>query len=515
MSVLDISCKNSDPPVEPEVLVDVKSDNVDETWVRLPVTATDLWINKDGPAAINRTAKIQFASEWTVDGTTYDVASYVNGFQQFQQSSSKDDPYDEARIWFYDRDKDAYQIAHYGYVGGVGPATDDGEMKMWVYDPSDLLRAIQVSKSWGDPTLAQVAEFVISGTNDDGQPVGLENRTIFDNVGRYVVGEQNIPVRKRDDISEVDAETLGAQNRVLVTAIGGTDAQLGDVIQDEFSILSDDEGSITIESIRERLNAQKQFRINRHNMVDHVNWFTNLVDARWWFEPSADGPVFFIDVTGYADNDKGDHEYARRTFATEEVPDGAVTNASGVYTGSGDDTLYARADALDNDALFDIKPINTITVYGESTRSIKRLADFDGSHSPIPRTESYPFVKVTYPPLVDRANGEYGPPAKETDDLTIAQARATAVNEFRQHLEEATEGEIILKGEPHILPWDHIIAVPICNDIYVDVDARPIRYEVNEVHHERHAGEHYTTNLSVSLSYDENALEIEGEMREA
>lgn len=526
MSVLDLSCKTENPPVEPEARVEVKVEASNEfDFVRIPVTMVEMWVNKDGPADMNRTAKVKFPSEWTIDGEARDISSFINGFSQFQagDGAKTGDPYDEVRIYLYDEDLEEYVLSHYGYAGGVGPANDEGVMKMWVYDAADLMKSIQVSKSWGQPTLGQVTQFAINGVDDQGKPVGIQKRSIFNNVSTYIAGEQRIPERKQQDIREA-LITKEEDEEFAITGslpiVGSFRIPVGDLIEDFTQAL--------FSFFEDLLQGQKQFRLNRHNMVDHMNWFTNLIDARWWFEPSPDGPILFIDATGYVKGKRGDdaeqNTYARRIFASEEFQE-ARTSGVGEEDGGGnfegvaatDETVFAVVDILENDALYDIKPFNTMYVYGESATSSQRNPQtYSAAHSTGAHTEKFPYVKVTYPPLLDRADGnEYAAPAKETDDLTAEQARATAVKEFRKHLAENTEGEIIIKGEPHIMPYDYVEAIPVCRDIYANVDVQPIRYEVNEVHHKRASGEHYTTELGVSLSFDESLLDITAKLRDA
>jgi hypothetical protein len=158
-----------------------------------------------------------------------------------------------------------------------------------------------------------------------------------------------------------------------------------------------------------------------------------------------------------------------------------------------------------------------LEVFGESQR-----ADLRGDNNPyddassagIP-SEEYPYVKVQYGPLLDRANGfEFAPNPIESDKVIIDAAKQQAKNELRKHLEETTEGSLQLRGEPHIAPHDYIVTLPVCEDTYTNVEAEPVEFEVNAVKHERTATEQYTTELGVSIQVVDSKINvIESEYR--
>lgn len=518
--VRDLSCKSDNPPQEPEVRVDVRQG---DQWVRIPVTSVELWINKDGPADVTRHAKVRFPTEWGGN----DITQYINGLQA---SEERDDStaYDRCRIWFYDHETNAYQIAHYGYIGGVGPS-DTGVNKMMVYDPADLMRKIQVSKSFGDPTIAQVASFCVNGEDDNGNPVGLEQRSVFKNISYYIAGPQEVKNQKTDM-----RDLGGAEPSKSDISIMGFN--LSDYVDDIFDFYFGSEVTGGV------LGGQKRFQFNRHNLVDVMDWFMSEIGGRWFFEPSPEGPILFIDNTN-AQNEEGerneDGDYARRLFIDDMIgladrdEPGLAPNESPSDQGfAGDISEYTdrhaftTVDVIDNTAMYDIKPFNALELMGESRTFRERYgraggtmadeANFGGAGSPGAYTEVFPYVKVTYPPLVERAGGyEYTAPAVESDKVYLDQAVRQAKKEFEKHLEEESEGSITIKGEPFIMPHDYIQVIPHCGDTFANTEVNPITYEVNRVKHKREAGSRYTTELGVSLVYDESLVEIEKEYRRA
>lgn len=513
-NVYDMSMKSGDPPTRCEVKVDVKDG---DRWVRIPVTMCDLWINKDGPADISRTAKVKFPGEW--DGES--VTQYINGFQENEERLEAQEGdiinnlegafdvdidfrsrYDECRIWFWDEDLEKYQISHYGYVGGVGPASENGVMKMWVYDPSDLLKRIQVSKSWGQPSIEQVIDFILNGTDEQGKPVGINNRTVFNNVTPYINGGEDIPQTKTSDVREEDTDAF-----VLTADIPLIGPLRFPIKGIEGFLLNWLEDNVT----DPLLAGHKRFQINRHTMVDMVEWFTSLIDARWHFEPTHEGPVLYIDATAYVGGE-GQGSYSKRTFVEREV---LTDFEEGILDGI---NSFAPVTTLDNQALYDIKPFNTLYLYGEAAPASQRMQQ--GNYNVAVETarrggSAFPYVKVVYPPLVERAGGyEYSAAPIESDKMYLEQARSEAIKEFRKHLAEETEGTITIKGEPHMLPYDHITTIPACEGTFPNVDLPPITYEVNSVKHSRAAEKRYTSELGVSMTFDESRLEVTAEYKE-
>lgn len=499
----DLSCKRETPPVEPDVLVDVKDG---ENWVRLPVTVTEVFMTKDGPSDLIRTGKVKIPGEW--DGES--IIQYINGF-----NAANDDPYDECRIYFRDHDDDVYDIVHYGYVGGVGPAAENGVFKFWVYDPADLMRGIQVSKSFDQPTIQQVLNFVLDGTDDNGNAVGLKQRSVFDNIRTTISGLQEVAIQKADKRQGVFGgitDTEGSEGFEPPDTGGGLLSGVADFFDDAWDVLTEVGDDILG-------GGRKRFQLNRHNMVDLMNWFADEVGGKWHFEPSDDGPVLFFDNTAEQDPEQEGTEgqsVARRLFTATEIGDDDVEPLTVDGT---EFTVFDRLDQLENDALFDIKPFNTLFLYGESSTPRQRQPQntaYSSASAPGGYTRSFPYVKVSYPPLVDRAGGyEYAPSAIESDKVYLSNAKAEAIKRFRENLQEETEGSIEVKGTPHILPYDYFKAIPVCNDIYANINADPLTYEVNGVKHRRAAGERYTTELNVSLVFDEDQLEVEARMEEA
>lgn len=509
---LDFSCKGS-AVVNPEVAVDVQQNG---QWVRIPVTEVQEWINKDGPADMTRTANVKFPFEWG----EHSIIQYINGFASQNNASDDDQPYDVCRIFMYDSEIEQWQITHYGYVGGIGPASEPGVGKFWVYDPADLMKGIQVSKSWGEPTLANVMEFALRGTDENGRDVGLEKRSVFEGpIDMYVMGQEEIPQRKRQDVRDRNTQEFVLQVPESIPLIGGYQIDSSTLVKDIFNFVEDN-------IVDPRLGGQKRFQVNRHNMVDYMDWISGLVDARWWFEPSPTGPVLVLDATAFKSGD-GQGDYERRYFAEQELVEDGQVPSEGV-------TPFAEVNTLNNNALSDIKPFNTLYAYGESTTFRERYSmngyesqeaaeenrqaseDFQNAASAGAYTESYPYVKVTYPPFLERAGGyEYTAQPLESDKVYLTEVENEAKREFRNHIAEQTEGSMQITGDPHIMPYDYLVTVPACNDTFPNANMEPITWEVNGVKHTRSGGDRYKTELGVSISLDDSQITTVAEYKEA
>lgn len=570
---LDFSQKGDNAPANPEVVVDVRQsietgdkaegfeeivedvtgedfeagtqfDSTTQYWIRLPVTEVVEWINRDGPADMTRTARVKFSFEWGGQS----IIQYINGFNSQNTLASQTDPYDECRIFFYDNSTREWRIAHYGYVGGVGPANKQGVGKFWVYDPADLMKGIQVSKNWSNPSIQSVIKFAISGNDNNGNPVGLERRSVFESIKVSLLGKADIPRVKQQNTQK----DLGSDGGGFKLGVGPFSISIGGVFGDILSF----SGGVASSLVGG--GAQKRFQLNRHNMVDLMDWFTDLIDARWWFEPSQTGPILVIDATAFKEGEERG-SYERRYFVEDnpstidkfrelqrqarqealevqeikeeleidlgneelneqlnEAPGGVFdTDAISDFLPPHNYNIYEFVNVLNNDALVDIKPFNTLYLYGESTTIRERYAIGTVS-SPGIYTEEYPWVKVTYQPLIERAGGyEYSSEPIESDKVYLQQAEEQAKKEFRKHIAEQTEGSIQLQGEPAIMPYDYLVATTVCNDTYPNVEVEPITWEVNGVKHIRKADDVYKTELAVSLAIEDRNITVESEYRKS
>lgn len=270
----------------------------------------------------------------------------------------------------------------------------------------------------------------------------------------------------------------------------------------------------------------KKFTSNRDTLLDVMEWLAEKVDGRWQIEPTPVGGTLVLDDT-----------MSRRPFVQEEraaemaneLFQGRSVDASleqGVVDQIGDLPIYDTVKVVSNTALYDINPVNTVTVKGELRRNVLGVTVNDTPFESIgSKSKKYPFVKARAVPLYERAKanfdvsavdtaGELSLTTIESEDITIDDARKTAKQALMDALEQTTEGMIYIHGNPKIMPFDSILAYPMCKERFTQTNVIPLKYEIEKVVHEQEGGGFYTTTLYVSVYVDENDIEIiEARMR--
>jgi hypothetical protein len=452
-------------------------------WYRLPLNGVEVWINKDGPAAINRSAKITAFNNLNredvpafpvVDRNSveddvdlYSLDTYFDKML-FSDTEQNNDAFVRGRVWLYDDTVEEYKLTHHGYVGSYGPTSNSLLRKFWIYDAADLLRDIPVGKEFKNPTVRKILNFVLSGEDDTGKPVGIGNTTPFT--------VENVVFPSEDELASRSLQTEAITNTVKIEEFGGA------LTERNFDIDLDTAASAFLnpfETLYEFIKTyERNFTRNRNNLVDVLSFLTELIQGVWYFEPTPDGIELHLRA-GTRNADYG-----------REFIDQTQTDEENKFTVS----------VKENDALSDIKPINTISVNGDSI-GVFGDGDTEASGPTVitgeEATESYPYVKLRYDPLYEAAgNVELGPTDVESDATSLDQAEKDAYDEFIAHIEETTEGRIQLFGDPMPLPSDFITAVPACAGGTV-VGNVPIEYSINDVHHKKYAGEHFVTELGV------------------
>lgn len=498
---------------EPKAVVDIETPSLftDRDWIRIPLTSVEMWVNSNGPAMINRSAKITainnfepspkdikyaFTEENTdvfggglfVSDAQEEVTSldFLLG-QNIDAVSEEIAPNIEesdlqfggafplARVYFYDSQIDEYTISHFGYIGSYGPAESSIARKFWIYDTADLIRRIPVGKVFSKPTVGTLFDFIANGTDDTDNAVGVNNATPIPLNGISAPNKSQLTQRQLGVPADDDGLFAGAVEDVLQRA--------------SFGVFGND--------TENNVKGRQSFVRNRNNMVDVYNTVARFLDAQWYFRPQDDGVVL--------------------EFRTNI----SSTNYSRLFTDTSliDSEDQFTVETTENNALIDIKPINTIRVNGESKylsdeqreqqeETNRQFTDgivefIEGSGVNTPFTSKYPSVKLRYEPLYKRAgNKELGPTNVDAPTSTIDETKRYVIDEFMKHLRETTEGSITLRGDPFVLPRDYIRTVPSCAG--ESVDAIPITYEVNEVYHKRTSGEPYTTELGVHAAVNGN-----------
>jgi len=463
-------------------------------WYRLPLNGVELWINKDGPAAINRSAKITAFNNLNredvpafpvVDRNSveddvdlYSLDTYFDKML-FSDTEQNNDGFVRGRVWLYDDTIEEYKLTHHGYVGSYGPTSNSLLRKFWIYDVADLARDIPVGKEFENATLSELIRFVLSGTDDAGKDVGIEKKTPF--TVRNVVFPSEDELASRT-LQQFDLETIleGATDRIPIAEIPST------LVERASDLLK------APQLLKEKFTEDtKKFTRNRNNLVDVLNFIAKLIDGVWHFEPVQNGIKLHLRAN-WSDTDYG-----------REFIDQTQTEKENKFT----------VTVRENTALSDIKPINTVSVNGESVQTLpsgEKEASGPTVLTGETFTESYPHAKLRYDPFYEAAGGrELGPTDVRSDATDLETAEKQAYEEFIAHVEETTEGRIELFGDPMPLPYDFINAVPACLGQQV-ANREPIAYSINDVHHKRYAGEQFVTELGVHAKVEGSPVDGDG-----
>lgn len=425
-----------------------------DQWVEIPTTNVELYVNKSGVADIQRTAKVEFPTEW--DGQP--VIDLIQGFRPEAEGA-----FSFARISFREgfTTDNPWEVVHFGFVGGtIGKSGEPGVSRMWVYDMADLMGGMPVGVTFENILPSDVMGRVADRVNDT--------------LPAYVT---------------VDTEILEAFLAPFVTT--GPD------------------GQEIPRPVAEQLPS-KTFQNNRDTLLDIMTWVSSQTSANWYFAPHEDGVTLTLDadpqLTLFQQEELAETEEERRHRLDlepwEETPEATIENV----------------DIIDNEALFDIQPVNTVIVRGETDASsvqgegvFEKVEDYIGDKL-VPSRE-FPVVKVRAQNIYDRQGIELAPPIVESDDITISGAIQTAYAVLNEELSQPAEGEIIMYGEPTIAPDALIDALPTCNGKIESTEVPPIRYQVEEVKHIKKAGQPYKTEIRVSAFAKDIAI-IEARMEE-
>lgn len=481
-----------------------------ERWLRIPIHGVEQWTNKDGPAAINRTSKVTTFNDPALDTSPRYIAAndyfydtlglplneritldmYFDAVLgtstrvvDFQFSSGAFvEGFLRGRVYFYDDELDEYKLTHHGYVSSYGPTDNPLLRKFWIYDPADILTDIPVGKTFENPTVGDLISFVIDGVDDTGKNVGVENRTPFNVTSVEFPSSDQLNSRTAGELFEQQAQA--------------EDEATTGFFSNAFELISDfiSQPETRVAPTKPRT---KSFTRNRNNMIDVLNYIAKLINGMWYFSPRQDGLALQL-----RSNTRG-RNYGR-TFKdqTQDVDDDSFS-----------------LDVIQNTALSDIKPINTVTVNGEKRSVINVLGDevLDSIDRLSGLTETYPYAKVRYEPLYNAAGQkELGPTNVHSDATDIESAKFDAYSEFIEHIEETTEGRIEIFGDPLPEPYDSIESRPACSGNAAS-EATPILYSINDVHHKRYAGEPYITEIGVHAQIEntEENFTYEAEYRQA
>jgi hypothetical protein len=359
---------------------------------------------------------------------------------------------DTVRIDVRDRTSEDYGVTFQGIVTGVGPSAGGPErmFRCRAQGPGHFLSRIEASRRFGGPSNSIVE-------------VG--------DVLEYLRSEMDSRLPFPITVADEGAQTKVQQSVAPSPVAGSTQG-----------LISAGTGVLSFFGIGKQLHTPKTFQSNRHTLDDVADWVDEMAGVRIWLEPTPKGAV----------------------FVGSENPTQQGISHRAHYLDEGNTAV------VENNALVEIRPVNTVTVNGEAKRSLIEAGEFE-LNAP---TDTYTKVKARHRPLYERAD------ETEIQGGTVrkssAESKAEVINEARsilkERVDETTQGEMLILPRAPIRPFDTIRAKPTCDTEVLD-EGEPITYEVQRVHHKLHADKEMVphTELTVGIHTDmEEDIEIIG-----
>lgn len=481
-------------------------------WVEIPTESVEQWVTKGDAARIQRTAKVRFPTEWGENNEAVRHNSPRKLIEQYDSESASS--FMMARVSWQDKNGN-WILNHFGWIGGVGGTSQPNLSKMWVYDLAELLSGVPIGATYNNPTIKQALEDIGRKTNDN-TPIPLSGATIMppETEEEYKVLAQNYdPLGGTEEGGADNLRAPGgggsayyslSEGDYIPRAEGSVTSKRGDVVAvpqqsgENFEALVINTGFDFFDL------GKKSFVSNHDTLLDLYSWFESKTGAKLHFEPRPRSVVLVADVVP-----------ERRVFSQREVIEKKIEKDEMSYS------FHEPINVRINDALYEMKPINTLHLRGSTASGLldpaKEFID-DAAEAFVfgaagkvfgemyePPSKQYPVIKVQVPSLVEAADGkELSPKVVESEASTEAEAEREAIKELREILEETTEGKITMDGAPRMMPYDAIDSFEECLGD-VEYEQTPVRYEVETVKHEKTAGDTYKTTANVSVwANDEN-----------
>jgi len=194
--------------------------------------------------------------------------------------------------------------------------------------------------------------------------------------------------------------------------------------------------------------SNKTFQKNRHTLKDVVDWLRSKSALRLWFEPTEEGVVFLPFKQPTAKSHKAHY-------------------------------LGGNVKVIENNALSELAPINTIEARGSATKTWLSIGDFDLNTG----GDKFVIAKARHKDLYKRAgNTELKADTFiEAEGNTKPEVKNDARSALKERIDEATAGDMMTLLAGGVTPFDTIEARPTCRT--EAEETVPITYEVNRVHH--------------------------------
>jgi len=418
-------------------------DNADATvyvnGTRVPVTDVDLHMRKEGDLSATRYAEGNIVSPWQGQ-------DYIETFDAADEESQSS--YDTVRIEVRDTGRGGFLTQFHGPVTGLGNSGGDLERE-WVFraqGPGQVLSRIPANKRFttdGSGLSPQTVLDYITAELDDKLPYGADSLLNLD------VPEGGEEFANEDDDSGIIDTTIDA-----IT----TDTSVSDT-----SLLP---GPTNIAEGNEDREIIKTFTPNRHTLADVVNWFQNKYNVRTWMVPTESGATLIA------------VRYPHRNTHKAHYLDGGLLRV------------------INNDALSELRPINTLVGKGDAKRSRRSAGSYEVENDP---DREYAYAKVRHARLFERSGGtELSTKHVEIDAYDKQTVIAETEKRLKSEIDEASGGDMQTLPTAVVHPYDLVRAKPSC-DGNSATDVSAVEYEIHRVHHEIRSGAPSQTVLDVGI----------------
>lgn len=490
-------------------------------WIEIPTSSVEQWVEKGEASEIQRTAKVEFPTEWGTN--TSDVRHNSPRRLVAETTAESDDPYLHGRVWMQDRDGD-WIIEHHGWIGGVGQTGNASKSKLWIYDFAELLSGVPVGETFTGTSVGQALELVGNLTNDT-TPIPMSDVVVIPPETEEEFAQLADELELTGDVffsSIPEEDFIGGgpgdeQTRTALAYYSVPESNGGPIDVDPNSAQNLPEPDGTTFVFQEAPQGGRvaptgataeSFEANRDTLVDVYKWFESSSGSTLHFEPTPNSVVLVADVVP-----------SRRIFAQREVIDQQsdldVGDDNAVFTGDAY-TAHQATTVLENDALYELKPLNTLYLRGDTPSGLlhdtkKSIEDgldkaLKGSYQA--PSVKFPSVKVKAPELLDAAEGvELSGSVVESNATELDEAKREAKRELASRLEESSEGAIVLAGVPRLRPYDRVDAFEVCQGD-IEYEQQPVRYEVESVKHVKTADDIFKTRIKVSIWANDETIEV-------
>lgn len=232
------------------------------------------------------------------------------------------------------------------------------------------------------------------------------------------------------------------------------------------------------------LSTPKTFQRNKHVLSDVVNWIRDKTDSRIWIEPIEDGGVALV----------ASETASERTHEAHYL-DGDLR-------------------VINNDALAELAPVNTMIVNGKAARSIVELGDFE-INNPVTADSFYQATARHETLYAAQGNNEYVVgPIPPSDAESAQEVKNEAKSLLKQRLHEATDGDMQALLYPSVRPFDVVTAKPTCRGSPA-TNTPAIDYQAVRIHHKVRPSSTSETVLNVGLKATDDDISVSGQWKVA